>query len=114
MTEQPLDDNQAATRGMLKELKVEMKAEIKAEITALEIRQMATAVETRRHFDVVGEGLRDDIRRLADGVAANTVAIQQLATSFESSNERSALVELRVDDHERQIRGLKKNPRSHS
>lgn len=107
MTEQPLDDDQPATRGMLKELKIE----VKAEITALESRLMATAVETRRHFDVVGEGLRDDMRRLADGVAANTVAIQQLATLFESSKERSALIELRVDDHERRIRSLE-HPRS--
>ena len=109
MTEQPLDDNQPATRGMLKDLATkEMLKDLRA---ALESRLLASEVETRRHFDVVGEGLRDDMRRLADGVAANTVAIQQLATTVESSTQRSALVELRVDDHERRIRSLE-NPRS--
>src|SRR2546425_38210 len=31
-----------------------------------------TAAETRRHFDVVAESLREDIRAVAEGVAATT------------------------------------------
>lgn len=43
--------------------KAEVKAEIKAEVKA-------EGVETRRHFDVVAEGLSADIRMVAEGLVA--------------------------------------------
>ena len=113
MTERPLDDDLPATKGMLKELatkrmleELATKVELKAAIAALEGRLNETAVETRRHFDVVAEGLRDDMRLLADGITANTVAVQRLTTQVQAVNECSTLTELRVDDHERRIRSL--------
>ena len=118
-----VDDNEPAIRGMLKDLATkdmvkELKAELKAEMTELKaelkVEMKETAVETRRHFVVVAEGLRDDVRVLADGVAANTVALQQLAKQVERANERSILTDLRVDDHERRIRTLEHPPSSPS
>jgi len=41
-----------------------------------------TAVETRRHFDVVGESIRSDVRAVAEGVAANSEAIERLGTGL--------------------------------
>jgi len=37
-----------------------------------------TAAETRRHFDVVAESIRSDVRAVAEGVAANAEAIERL------------------------------------
>ena len=115
MTERLADDDQPATRGMLRELNVELTAEINAQISALEGRATSnvsstegrltsliqdTAVETRRHFNVVAEGLRDDMRLLADGIAANTVAIDRLTTHVEAINERAATTITRAADPE--------------
>ena len=33
--------------------------------------------QTRRHFDVVAEGLRSELRQVADGVALNTEALER-------------------------------------
>jgi hypothetical protein len=33
--------------------------------------------QTRRHFDVVAEGLRSELRQVADGVAMNTEALER-------------------------------------
>ncbi len=33
--------------------------------------------QTRRHFDVVAEGLRSEIRQVAEGVAMNTDALER-------------------------------------
>ncbi len=43
------------------------KAEVRAEIQAA---VRAEGIETRRHFDVVAEGLRTDIRKIAEGIVA--------------------------------------------
>ena len=60
--------------------KAEVRAEIQAAIaplaTKLEVRAeiqaavRAEGIETRRHFDVVAEGLRTDIRMIAEGIVA--------------------------------------------
>jgi hypothetical protein len=133
MTKRRLDDDEPATRGMLKDLATkdmlkdlatkdmlkdlatkdmveELRVEVKAEFTALESRMIASDMETRRHFDVVGESLRDDIRLIADGLAANTVVLQRVVTTLESTTQRTATTELRVDDHERRISGLEHPP----
>lgn len=38
-----------------------------------------TAAETRRHFDIVGEGLRQDVRLALEGVTANGERLDRLA-----------------------------------
>jgi hypothetical protein len=70
-----------------------------------------TAEETRRHFDVVGESIRSDVRAVAEGVAANSEAIERLGTDLRAEMDsrftashavvRVALQELRRDIRER-------------
>jgi len=55
-------------------------AVLRGEIRSIEDRIQASAVDTRRHFDVVAESLRADIRGLAEG----------LVLSRESSDRRFA------------------------
>src|SRR6266852_2536572 len=47
-----------------------------------------TAAETRRHFDVVAEFLRRDIRAVAEGVAATTERIDRVQVDFKSEMEQ--------------------------
>ena len=137
MTKRRLDDNDPATRGMLKDLatkdmlkdlrlatkdmvedlRLATKDMFKDVATKDMLKDMATKdwvaeqmAETRRHFDVLGESLRDDIRLIADGLAANTVVLQRVVTTLESTTQRTATTELRVDDHERRISGLEHPP----
>ena len=42
-----------------------------------------SAAETRRHFDIVAEGLRADIRTIAEATAANSEAIARLSMDFD-------------------------------
>ena len=69
-----------ATKADLADLKTALKAEWKADLDAA-IAPLATKAEvkadihaegeqTRRYFDVVGEGLRADIRMIAKGVVS--------------------------------------------
>ncbi len=54
------------------QVRQELRQEIQAGAAGIreELRQeiQASAVETRRHFDVVAEGLRSEIRLLAEGI----------------------------------------------
>ena len=43
-----------------------------------------TAAETRRHFDVVAESLRQDIRAVAEGVAATTERMDRVEVSVKT------------------------------
>ena len=66
-----------------------------------------TAAETRRHFDVVAESLRQDIRAVAEGVAATTERMDRVEASVKTEMEerfaathsifRTAFHELRRD-----------------
>jgi len=66
-----------------------------------------TAAETRRHFDVVAESLRHDIRTVAKGVAATTERMDRVEASVKTELEerfaathsifRTAFHELRRD-----------------
>ena len=66
-----------------------------------------TAGETRRHFDVVAESIRSDVRAVAEGVAANSEAIERLGRELRTEMDsrftafhavvRVALAELRRD-----------------
>ena len=71
-------------------LRGEMRREIAA--SAAETRRCidATAAETRRHFDVVGEALRDEIRRFGDPIAAHTDRLENHETRI-AKLERHAI-----------------------
>ena len=103
------------TRAYLDTVLEGLRREIRAGTADLrrELRQemRETAVETRRHFDVVGESIRSDVRAVAGGVAANSEAIERLGTGLRAEMDsrftashvvvRVALQELRRDLHER-------------
>jgi chromosome segregation ATPase len=84
---------------------------LRAETAELRLEMTRTAEETRRHFDVVGESIRSDVRAIAEGVAANTEAIERLGTGLRAEMDsrftashaivRVALQELRHDFLER-------------
>jgi hypothetical protein len=114
----------AETVALRQELRAEtgaLREEVSAKTTGLreEMRALAddlrdeireTARETRRHFDVVGESIRSDVRAVAEGVAANTEALERLGTGLRAEMDarftayhavvRVALQELRRDIHE--------------
>jgi hypothetical protein len=46
-----------------------------ARVGGLDERQERRFEETRRHFDVVAESLRDDIRMIAEGLVALSVKV---------------------------------------
>ena len=100
----------AALRGETAELRQELRAEtsgLRAETADLRRGMRETAEETRRHFDVVGESIRSDVRAVAEGVAANSEAIERLGTGLRAEMDsrftashavvRVALQELRRD-----------------
>jgi chromosome segregation ATPase len=107
----------AETAGLRLELRAEtgaLRAEtgaLRAETAELRLEMRQTAGETRRHFDVVAESIRSDVRAVAEGVAANTEAIERLGTGLRAEMDarftashaivRVALQELRRDIFER-------------
>jgi hypothetical protein len=100
----------AETAGLRLELRAETGA-LRAETAELRLEMRQTAGETRRHFDVVAESIRSDVRAVAEGVAANTEAIERLGTDLRAEMDsrftashaivRVALQELRRDIFER-------------
>jgi hypothetical protein len=61
-----------------------------------------------RHFDVAGEGLRSDIRLVAEGVVANTESIERLRLDIaEKMDERFRVVHLAFADTRREIGELR-------
>ncbi|HEX9748283.1 MAG TPA: hypothetical protein VGB86_07770 [Methylomirabilota bacterium] len=100
----------AETAGLRLELRAETGA-LRAETAELRLEMRQTAGETRRHFDVVAESIRSDVRVVAEGVAANTEAIERLGTDLRAEMDsrftashaivRVALQELRRDIFER-------------
>jgi hypothetical protein len=54
-----------------------------------------TAEELKRHFNVVAEGLRSEIRAVADGVAATNERLDRLESRIgEEFNETRAMIRL--------------------
>ncbi|HEV8532032.1 MAG TPA: hypothetical protein VGT00_11490 [Methylomirabilota bacterium] len=80
---------------------------LRHEIVDLRQEVRDTAAETRRHFDVVAESLRQDIRSVAEGVAATTERMDRVEASVKTEMEerfagthsifRTAFHELRRD-----------------
>jgi hypothetical protein len=81
-------------------------AELRRELRQ-EMREMAE--ETRRHFDVVGESIRSDVRALAEGVAANSEAIERLGRELRTEMDSRftafhAVVRVALADLRRELR----------
>ena len=59
-------------------LREELRSELRAEIGGLRAEMRAGDEMTRRHFDVVAESLRADIRAVAEGVSASNESALRL------------------------------------
>jgi hypothetical protein len=59
-----------------------------------------TADEIKRHFNVVAEGLRSDIRVLAEGLGANTDRLDRLERRLDGFESRFDSFESRFDGFE--------------
>jgi predicted nuclease with TOPRIM domain len=53
--------------------------------------------EIKRHFDVVAEGLRSDIRLVADGVAMNTERLDRMDGRLDTMDGRLDAMDGRLD-----------------
>ena len=86
------------------------KAETKAGLATLEVAlkadSKARAEETRRHFDVVAEGLRAEIRVLADGVAAAQASAAATQTGIARIDARHEDVMRVLTLHDRRLTRL--------
>jgi hypothetical protein len=66
-----------------------------------------TAAEIKRHFNVVAEGLRADIRVVIVGLAANTDRLERVETRLDRVEVRLDRVEVRLDGMATEFGGLK-------
>ena len=112
-TKTDLADLRAATKADLADLRAETKADL-ADLRAATKADLAAAVgplatkaevkadiqrageETRRHFDIVAEGLRAELRMVADGVVSlcATVDAHRAETASVLGNHESRLTRL--------------------
>lgn len=65
-----------------------------------------TAEDIKRHFNVVAEGLRSDIRLVIEGVAANTDRLDRVEARLERVEVRLERVEVRLDGMETRFEGM--------
>jgi ubiquinone biosynthesis protein UbiJ len=56
-----------------------------------------TAEVIKRHFNVVAEGLRSDIRLVIDALAANTAGLDRVERRLDSLEARFDRLEIRFD-----------------
>ena len=77
----------------LREALDRLAADLGGEIRSVEDGLQASAVETRRHFDVVAESLRADIRGLAEGLV---LAVESSDRGFADHAGRNVGLEGRV------------------
>ena len=92
-TREALDRVAVELRGEIRSGDAETREALDQAIAGLRGEFGAAVVEMRRHFDVVGESLRGDIRGLAEGMA---LSIQRTAGRFAESGERTDHLEGRV------------------
>jgi hypothetical protein len=84
------------------------RADLAEAMTTLRAEIRTGATETRRHFDVVAEGLRGDMRLVAEGVVSNTEAIERLRSDVaREMDERFHVVHLAFADTRREIGELR-------
>lgn len=66
-----------------------------------------TTDEIKRHFNVVAEGLRSEIRTVAEGLSATNEKIDRLETrAFEELSEIKAMIRLSFGELDRRMRSL--------
>ena len=71
-----------------------------------ELMDYETAAEIKRHFNVVAEGLRADIRVVIEGLAANTDRLERVETRLDRVDVRLDRVEVRLDRVEVRLDGI--------
>lgn len=70
-------------------------------------RLVGELAETRRHFDVISEGLRSDIRQVADGVAGVSSGMQHLRSEVKVEfSELRSLIRLSYAELDRRLQTL--------
>ena len=75
-------------------------------LDALDARITSEGVATRRHFDVVAEDLKSQIRLITSAVAANTTTLERhISTSLSERQTVSAA----LDDHEVRLTVLERH-----
>jgi hypothetical protein len=85
--------------ALRQEMRQESRADLAEAMATLRAEMRTDGAETRRHFDVVAEGLRSDIRLVAEGVVANTEAIERLRSDIrQEMDERFRVVDLAFAD----------------
>ena len=70
-------------------------ADLEARFNRIESLIATENAETRRHFDVVAEGLHDQIKLIAEGHSALTESISDLRAGFERLETGQGRLELR-------------------
>jgi phage host-nuclease inhibitor protein Gam len=81
----------AETRAYLDQALGTFRDDVSREFGTLRQEVRDTAAETRRHFDVVAEHLRHDIRGIAEGVIVLSERVDRLGTGLRTEiNERFA------------------------
>ena len=65
-----------------------------------------TAEEVKRHFNVVAEALRADIRIVIEGLSANTERLDGVEVRLDRVEGRLERVELRLDGVEGRLSGV--------
>jgi uncharacterized protein involved in exopolysaccharide biosynthesis len=78
---QALDGRVQRLDASLQEVDARLSAEIRRVETTLRHEIREEGIATRRHFDVVAESLRDDIRIIAEGVIALDAKVQTIRDS---------------------------------
>ena len=69
-----------------------------------------TADEIKRHFSVVAEGLRSEIRTVAEGLVGTNEKIDRLESRItEELNEIKAMIRLSFGELDRRIQSLEKD-----
>ena len=105
-----LAELRTAMKADLAELRTETKADLQAAIAPLatkaEVRAeiKAEGEQTRRHFDVVAEGIRSDVRLIAEGLAA-----LQVSTDARHADVMGVLIQ-----HDRRLTRLENPPKRRS
>lgn len=66
-----------------------------------------TAEEIKRHFNVVAEGLRSDIRLVIEGLGANTDRLDRVEGRFEGLEIRFEGLEIQFEGLRTEFRELK-------
>ena len=87
-----------------------MDDDVKRLLDAMRQESAAAHVETRRHFDVVGEDLRREIGIVAEGVGANTERIERLSLDMkEEFADVRSMIKFSHAELDRRVRSLEQS-----